>query len=49
MEKLYDTALKENRDRELTEETIEDIAREEILENSNWYSYMKESRISLDL
>ena len=49
MAKLYDTALKENEDKPLTKETIEGIAREEILENSNWYSYMKESRLSIDL
>ena len=30
------------------EKSTEETAREEILENGNWYSYMKENRLTLD-
>jgi len=40
--------MSEWRVRSLMNEEIDRIAREEILENSNWYSYMKESRLTID-
>ena len=48
MAKLYKEVLDNTKDSLLTEETIEKTAREEILENGNWYSYMKENRLTLD-
>lgn len=32
----------------LTNAIIENTAREEILENGNWFSYMKNNKLSLD-
>ena len=48
MAKLYREVLDNTKDSPLTEEIIEKTAREEILENGNWYSYMKENRLTLD-
>ena len=48
MAKLYREVLDNTKDNPLTEEVIEKTAREEILENGNWYSYMKENRLTLD-
>ena len=48
MAKLYKEVLDNTKDSPLTEEIIERTAREEILENGNWYSYMKENRLTLD-
>lgn len=48
MAKLYKEVLDNTKDSPLTEEMIEKTAREEILENGNWYSYMKENRLTLD-
>lgn len=48
MAELYQNALKQNENVPLTEEVIENISREEVLENSNWYSYMKESSLTVD-
>lgn len=48
MAKLYKEVLDATKDSPLTEEIIEKTAREEILENGNWYSYMKEKRLTLD-
>ena len=48
MAKLYKEVLDNTKDSPLTEKIIEKTAREEILENGNWYSYMKENRLTLD-
>ena len=48
MAKLYKEVLDNTKDSPLTEEIIENTARDEILENGNWYSYMKENRLTLD-
>ena len=48
MAKLYREVLDNTKDSPLTEAIIENTAREEILENGNWYSYMKENRLTLD-
>ena len=48
MECLYKFALKETESRPLDRELTEKIAREEILENASWYSYTRESSLTLD-
>ena len=48
MEKLYKGALEETKEKPLNREFIEKIAREEMLENAGWYSYTRESSLTLD-
>ena len=48
MADLYKYALDKTENSSLSKDLIEEIAREEILENAAWYSYTKESSLSLD-
>lgn len=48
MAKLYDSVIKKTETEPLTKAIIENTAREEILENGNWFSYMKNNKLSLD-
>ncbi len=49
MIKLYKRALKLFESGEVTEEGILKIAREEIIENGNWYSYTKEETLDINI
>ncbi len=48
MAKLYSDVISKIEVEPLTKEIIENTAREEILENGNWYSYMKNNMLTLD-
>ena len=48
MAKLYSDVISKTEIEPLTKELIENTAREEILENGNWFSYMKNNKLSLD-
>ena len=49
MAKLYKRALKLFERGGVTDEVILEIAREEIIENGNWYSYTKEDTLDINI
>ena len=49
MAELYKYALDTTENTPLTPKFVEEIAREEVLENGNWYSFMKENKPSVSI
>lgn len=46
---LYNDALKQIKQKGFSEELVLFVAKEEIIENGNWYSYMKENSLDINI